>query len=127
MAKDPAFVHYILRNVFRGTSEEKGEADAKTQANARRRYSVLSHFSRLPGESPEGIDGATLTAWIDEVRRLGAETDRAEITDSYVGRLLAHALPPDAGLPSGPRKCAPTRRRAMSSLNRKLVSRMPSG
>jgi hypothetical protein len=34
------------------------------------------------------------------VRRLGTETDRAEITDNYVGRVLAHAPPdPDGGWP----------------------------
>jgi hypothetical protein len=98
MAKDPAFFHSILRNVFRGTGEEKVDADTQTQANARLSYSLLSHFSHLPGQGPEGIDGATLTAWIDEVRRLGVETDRAEITDSYVGRVLAHAPPDAAGV-----------------------------
>jgi hypothetical protein len=32
-----------------------------------------------------------LSGWIDEVRRLGAETDRVEVTDSDVGRTVAHA------------------------------------
>jgi hypothetical protein len=95
MAKDPAFFHSILRNVYRSEGEEKGEIDPQTQANARLSYSLLSHFSRLPGQGPEGIDCAGLTAWIDEVRRLGVDTDRAGITDSYVGHVLAHA-PPDA-------------------------------
>lgn len=100
MAKDPAFFHSILRNVYRGKSEEKGEVDAQTEANARLSYSLLSHFSRLPGQGSEGIDSAALSAWIDEVRRLGAETDRSEITDSYVGRVLAHApSDPDGAWP----------------------------
>jgi hypothetical protein len=95
MAKDPAFFHTIIRKVFRGKGEDKVEVDPQTAADARISYSLLSHFSRLPGQGPALIDSAALTAWIDEVRRLGVETDRAEITDSYVGRVLAHA-PPDA-------------------------------
>ena len=55
----------------------------------------MSHFSLLPGQSGTDIDAAALTRWIDEMRRLGAETDRVQITDNYVGHVLAHA-PPDA-------------------------------
>ncbi len=95
MAKEPAFFHDMIRRVFRGKGEEAVEVDARTEADARLSYSLLSHFSRLPGQGSQGIDGVALSAWIDEVRRLGAESDRAEITDSYVGRVLAHA-PPDS-------------------------------
>jgi hypothetical protein len=91
MAIDPGFYHLMLRNVFLGKTEEKREIDSKAQEQARLSYSLLSHFSMLPGQRDGEIDAAALTAWIDEVRRLGAETDRAEITDSYVGRVLAHA------------------------------------
>jgi hypothetical protein len=100
MAVDPGFYHSILRNVFLGKNEEKQEVDAKTQATARLSYSLLSHFSLLPGQSGADIDAAALTRWIDEVRRLGVETDRAQITDNYVGHVLAHApADPDGGWP----------------------------
>ena len=95
MAADPEFYHSILRNVFLGKSEEKREVDEQAQAAARLSYSLLSHFSLLPGQSGTDIDAAALTRWIDEMRRLGAETDRVQITDNYVGHVLAHA-PPDA-------------------------------
>lgn len=100
MAADPKFYHSVLRNVFLGKSEEKREVDAQTQATARLSYSLLSHFSLLPGQTGTGIDAAALTRWIDEVRRLGAETDRAQITDNYVGHVLAHApADPDGAWP----------------------------
>jgi hypothetical protein len=100
MAADPEFYHSILRNVFLGKGEEKHEVDAQTQATARLSYSVLSHFSLLPGQSGTDIDAAALSRWIDEVRRLGAETDRAQITDNYVGHVLAHApADPDGAWP----------------------------
>jgi hypothetical protein len=95
MAKDADFFHAIIRNVYLGKGEERREVDTQTEANARLSYSLLSHFSLVPGEGADGIDGAVLAAWVDKVRRLGAETDRVDITDSYVGRVLAHA-PPDA-------------------------------
>ena len=91
MAADPGFFHAILRNVYLGKSEEWREVDTETHAKARLSYSLLSHFSLLPGQTGNAVDATALTAWIDEVRCLGAETDRAEITDSYVGRVLAHA------------------------------------
>jgi hypothetical protein len=95
MAKDAAFFHSIIRDVYLRKGEKKREVDPQTEARARLGYSLLSHFSLLPGQETDGINNAALTAWIDEVRRLGVDTDRAEITDSYVGRALAHA-PPDA-------------------------------
>ena len=100
MAADPEFYHSILRNVFLGKGEEKREVDEQTQAAARLSYSLLSHFSLLPGQSGTDIDAAALSRWIDEMRRLGAETDRVQITDNYVGHVLAHAPPdPDGAWP----------------------------
>jgi hypothetical protein len=112
MAADPGFFHAILRNVYLGKNEERDEVDTETQTKerdevdtetqtkARLSYSLLSHFSLLPGQTGNAVDAAALTVWIDEVRRLGAETDRAEITDNHVGRVLAHApADPDGGWP----------------------------
>lgn len=91
MASDPAFYHQLLREVFRGKSEPKVEVDASTQARATLAYSLLSNFDRLPGTHETVIDAVVLTGWIDEVRKLGLSTDRAEITDDFVGKILAHA------------------------------------
>jgi hypothetical protein len=92
--------HSILRNVYRGGSEAATEVDDNTTANARLSYSLLSHFSLLPGAGTQGVDGSVLAAWVDEVRRLGAETDRAHITDDYIGKTLSHAPPdPDGAWP----------------------------
>jgi hypothetical protein len=100
MASDPGFFHAILRNVYLSKNEQKIEVDAETQAKARLSYLLLSHFSVLPGQGGNTIDAAELSTWIDEVRHLGAETDRAEVTDNYVGRVLAHApTDPEGGWP----------------------------
>jgi hypothetical protein len=60
MAADPGFVHAILRNVYLGKSEEKQEVDAETQAKARLSYSLLSHFSLLPGQTGSTIDHSVI-------------------------------------------------------------------
>jgi hypothetical protein len=102
MAQDPALFHQILRNVYLAKGEEKGDGEVgpEVKANASLSYRLLSNFNLLPGQKADIVDGAALSAWIDEFRRLGAETDRTEITDSYVGRVLAHAPPdPDGAWP----------------------------
>jgi hypothetical protein len=100
MARDPGFFHQILRNVYLAEGEEKSELDSQTAANATLSFHLLSNFSLLPGLGGEDIDWPTLAGWIDEFRRLGVETNRRQITDSYVGRILAHAPPdPDGAWP----------------------------
>ncbi|HVJ52905.1 MAG TPA: hypothetical protein VM689_10605 [Aliidongia sp.] len=91
MASNPEFFHGVLKNVFLGKNEKRSEISPQAEANARLCYYLLSHFSLLPGRTEDAVDAAVLTAWVDEVRRLGAGSDRVEITDEYVGHVLAHA------------------------------------
>jgi hypothetical protein len=95
MASNPEFYHHVLRDVFKGESEEVGEVGENAKVRARLSYSLLSHFSEIPGLSAQSLDSQALRAWIDAVRQLGAQTDRAAVTDNFIGRLLAHA-PVDA-------------------------------
>ena len=100
MATDPGIYHQILRNAFKGEQDVAGELSEDARSRARRSYSLLTRFSNLPGLSAEGLDEQALVSWINEVRQLGAETDRAAVTDNLIGRLLAHSPPdPDGGWP----------------------------
>ena len=102
MAANPAIYYQFLRNAFKGEGDEPRELTEDAKSRARRSYSLLTRFSDIPGLSAEGLDEHALGSWIDEVRRLGAENDRAAVTDSFIGRLLAHAPPdPDGGWPHG--------------------------
>jgi hypothetical protein len=94
MATSPDTYHQILRNAFKGKHEVAGDLSEDVISRARRSYSLLTRFSDIPGLSAEGVDEHTLGSWIDEVRRMGTETDRAGVTDNFIGRLLAHS-PPD--------------------------------
>jgi len=92
LAASPDAYHGLLKVVFRGESEAAPKADIGVQAQWRACYSVISQFHEVPGVRPGAtMDAARLRAWVDRVRELGRQTDRAAITDIYVGHLLAHA------------------------------------
>ena len=93
MAHNPAFYHQILQDVFKGEKENEpaNEPDDRAKARWRLSYSLLRHFSTIPGLTPAGIDVHALRSWIDQVRELGRETDRIAVTESNIGRLLAHS------------------------------------
>lgn len=100
MAADPTVYHRILREVFADERAQPIELNESEKISARVSYSLLSHFSLVPGTTSDGIDPATLGSWIRTVRHLGADTGRAAVTDNYVGRLLAHApIDADGGWP----------------------------
>ncbi|NLS02207.1 hypothetical protein HGP14_02335 [Rhizobium sp. P32RR-XVIII] len=98
MAQDPAFYMSLITSVF-GPATKQGEApegDAtesseQQRAKWRNDYRVLSDFHTIPGQEGDAIDYDKLMAWVQEVRRLGAEEDRVVITDLYIGHMLAHA------------------------------------
>jgi hypothetical protein len=98
MAGDPKIFQELLRNVFRADDEEGGDVTDLEKANAQVSYRLLSGFDRLPGYDRQQVSGETLSEWIDDFRRIGIETKRAEITDSYVGKILAHAPPDENGV-----------------------------
>lgn len=65
---------------------------AHRDAAARRARSLLERLRRMPGTRADGtIDGAQLTAWIQEVRRLCRAHGRAARGDRLIGELLARA------------------------------------
>ena len=83
----------ILRDVFKGENENEtpDQPDDRAKARWRLSYSLFRRFSTIPGLTPAGIDAQALRSWIDRVRELGRETDRIAVTDSCIGRLLAHS------------------------------------
>jgi hypothetical protein len=103
MAQDPAFYMSLITSVF-GPATKQGDApegdvtesSEQQRAKWRNDYRVLSDFHTIPGQEGDAIDYDRLMAWVQEVRRLGAEEDRVAITDLYIGHMLAHA-PEDKG------------------------------
>jgi hypothetical protein len=91
MASDPETYHQVLREVFRGDNDPQPQPDEAAKAKWRQFYSLLSKFTRLPGQNEDDIEVDVLSEWVDRVRELGAETGRVEVTDQYLGHVLAHA------------------------------------
>ncbi|MQR02352.1 hypothetical protein [Glaciimonas soli] len=90
MAKDASFYFEIFSSIFRGDDEEQEEPTEIEKARARLSYDLLSTFHTIPGASAEGVDMTTLNDWIHKVRNHAKETMRVDITDQYIGTLLAH-------------------------------------
>jgi hypothetical protein len=96
MAADPNLFVSILCDVFKPAHLEVSEPDEERRRRARAGYQVLSKMRLVPGVTGSSeMDGAYLRSWVDSVRDLAAQADRAVIADEYVGHILAHA-PPDA-------------------------------
>ncbi|MBX4974331.1 hypothetical protein HJB73_12880 [Rhizobium lentis] len=98
MAQDPAFYMSLIKSVFRPATKPEKTPEADTDDNSQQQrekwrndYRLLSEFHTLPGHEHDTINYDTLKAWVLKVRQLGAEEDRATITDLYIGHVLAHA------------------------------------
>ncbi len=91
MATVAGVYHNLICDVFREAGAPPREPDPATQSRARQSYSLLSNFDKLPGEAGGEVDANALNAWVADLRLRGEATDRVEITDSYLGRVLAHA------------------------------------
>lgn len=91
MAQEPSFYINILSDVFKPTSGDgDGPVTEERRARARFGYQLLSSFHRVPGCDGSDVNFPELVTWTNEVRRLAAEADRAQIADQYIGHVLAH-------------------------------------
>lgn len=108
MAQDPAFFASLVEIAFRPASsrpEDHPEPSAAEQDAARKAYGLLDSWPRLgtsPGIDEFGnVDGERLDHWVDQVRTLLSEIDRAVIGDQKIGKALAVSPPgPDGEWPS---------------------------
>jgi hypothetical protein len=91
MTEQPQMFIDAVRAVFRSASSEPDSLTKEQEAFASAAYELLEGLKVLPGQEDMEIDAEVLQWWCMEVRRLGAEADRARITDSRIGQLLAHA------------------------------------
>ena len=100
MAEDAAFYFSLIRDAFKAKHGEPREPTPELQAIAKFAYRLLNDFHLVPGEKEGQIDARKLREWVEEVRRLGKAEDRSEITDEFVGHVLAHApTDPDGAWP----------------------------
>jgi excisionase family DNA binding protein len=104
MSRDPTLFIDFVQRVYRGKNEPKRQLDEGERALAHHAWWILHHWHDLPGRREDGtVDAEHLTSWVREAREAFAESDRADIGDEEIGRVLA-ASPSgsDDGWPAEP-------------------------
>lgn len=91
LAQDPVFFVSVICDAFRAAGAKRTDPTPDQLRRARAGYRLLSGMETVPGQNGQDVDTHQLGSWIDEVRRLATEEDRAKITDEYIGHVLAHA------------------------------------
>ena len=92
LAQDPGVFVEVLSHVFRGkNAAPKTELTAQEKARGHVSYRVLSSFRTVPGAVGNFVDEGVLAAWVFGARAAAERLDLSEITDQYVGHVLAHA------------------------------------
>ena len=92
LAEDSGLFVEVLSHVFRGkNAAPKADLTAQERARGHVSYRVLSSFRLVPGAVGNVVDESVLTAWVMGARAAAAKLDLSEITDQYIGHVLAHA------------------------------------
>jgi excisionase family DNA binding protein len=87
---DPSAFVTLVELVYRGKNDSKRNLDHSEAARARLAWWVLHHWRELPGRRDDGtIDEESLRSWVRDARLALAESDRADIGDEEIGRVLA--------------------------------------
>lgn len=97
MAEDAELFVSIVKLAYRPRDqdgdEEASARDEVTQAQARRAYSALRAWRRIPGSDESGtISLDALQDWVRDARRLLRESDRSQVGDHEIGQILAFAV-----------------------------------
>ncbi len=105
MAQDPKFFVDVVCDVFLPKNSERTQnmgPNDEAKSRAQSGYRLLDGMSTIPGDSGDGdIDEIQLGQWINGVRKHAEEHDRLEVSEIYIGHILAHAPqdPNDGGWP----------------------------
>lgn len=91
MASSPEFFIKFIIMAFKARSEESIDLRDEQKQQAGAAYRLLNSFKSIPGDDGNTLDYGYLLSWVAQTRTLAAETDRSEITDQFIGKLLAHS------------------------------------
>lgn len=93
MVRSPEAYMSAISAVFKPSSGEATPTSEAEKRTATAAYDLLGKLTVLPGQDGDSLAFEPLRDWCLRVRALAVEADRADITDQYVGHLLAHAPP----------------------------------
>lgn len=97
LAEQPAFFADVITMAFRARHHDEGEEEATSpqvsEGQATNAWRLLHAWKVVPGTDRESgvVDAELLEPWVTEARRLLEERDRADVGDSQIGQVLAHA------------------------------------
>lgn len=96
LASRPESLVQVLKWVYMPKDENLREEERKNisedvlRSYAEKGYRLLNDFKTIPGSDENGsIDANILNQWVDTVRTMAAESDRLEVADMQIGKLLA--------------------------------------
>jgi hypothetical protein len=90
LLEDPKVFIDLVTRVYRGKNEPRRQLSEGDQAHAEHAWWVLEHLDRLPGFREDAtVDGAHLIAWVRDARLAFADSDREDIGDEQIGRVLS--------------------------------------
>ena len=90
MSIDPSWFVDLVKRGYRGRNQPKRQLDEKDAALARHSLWVLDQWHQLPCLDSDGtVDEARLTTWVRDVRLDLSESDRSDVGDQEIGRLLS--------------------------------------
>lgn len=101
LSTDPSFFAELIRSVFKsktvaGATAEPTEAEKRVAENG---YRLLQEWKTPPGRQPDGaFDPDATTQWVEEVKRLCAESGHLNVALSQIGHVLAYTPPDPDGL-----------------------------
>lgn len=92
LSKDPELFVNELSHAYRAKHAPRDvEPTAEAQARARVSYRLLSSFKTIPGLHQNKISQAVLSTWVIGVQEAAKRKDLVQISDQYIGHVLAHA------------------------------------
>lgn len=101
LASDPEFFFQIITAVFRSEKDKdiKKDITEAERAVAQNAYRLLHNWKRVPGLNSNGsLSESQFKDWIDEVRKLTAESGHLKVAMSQIGQTLSYSPADPAGL-----------------------------
>ncbi|MFA0846820.1 MAG: hypothetical protein ACC614_04580 [Methanobacterium formicicum] len=99
LSANPEFFVGIMKNIYKREDDKKDENNEKLSEELLKQratisWKLLRSWKKIPGTADNNeIDYDTLSSWIERARELCEESDRIEVCDIQIGKLLAHAEP----------------------------------
>ena len=94
LSNSPSTFVDLVSRVYRRKNEPPKETTEQENALAEHAWWVLHGWHQIPGLTEDGrVDAEHLTAWVRAARLAFAESDRADIGDEEIGRVLSTSPP----------------------------------